>query len=236
MDFGKGLLFAMDTWSNLSKSSWDQMSENWQVRTKQMWDEGSRKEIIPLFRKYLGNTSLRLLDIGCGAGYSSYVLAQQGHNVTGMDLSDEMIARAMQDYVGVERLQFVVGNLLQTPFPEHYFDGLLSINALEWVEHPLDGILEFRRIVKSGGILCIGVLGPTAGPRAHSFPRLQKEQVIQNTMMPWEFSQLMGDHGFKLLDHLGVYRKEVRDQHLIDFPLDLKQALSFMWVFIYQKI
>src|SRR5690625_2293365 len=121
------------------------------------------------------------------------------------------------------------------PLENSTADGILAINVLEWTETPFTGLSELKRILVTNGLLCIGILGPTAGPRANSYPRVYGEKVILNTMMPWEFSQLAAENGFKLIDHFGVFKKEVNKQEISHLPLKLQQALSFMWVFLMKK-
>src|SRR5438270_796113 len=51
-----------------------------------------------------------LLDAGCGQGFFSYLFAQRGINVVGMDASETGIATAKQTYRS-PRLTFKVGDI-----------------------------------------------------------------------------------------------------------------------------
>src|SRR5690625_4756645 len=79
-------------------------------------------------------------------------------------------------------------------------DGALVVNVIEWTETPIIALRELKRVIKPGGMLCIGILGPTAGPRAYSYRRLYGEKVIMNTMMPWEFLQMDRDNDCEIVD------------------------------------
>ena len=92
-----------------------------------------------------------------------------------------------------------------------------------------------RRVLQPNGHLFLGLLGPTAGPRANSYSRLYGKDVICNTMMPWEFEQLAVENGWNLLEGLPVYKEEARKVDVDRLPRYLKQALTFMWVFHLQK-
>ena len=62
------------------------------------------------------------------------------------------------------------------------------------------------------------MLGPTAGPRKQSFPRLYGKLVICNTMMPWEFERLALENGWEKVDELTVFKKrcaKIADRALV---------------------
>ena len=220
-------------WHKETETQWDSRAMFWNERSKNMWDKGSRKDIVPFIEKYLTKGS-SILDIGCGDGYGSLKLHQSGFEVTGMDISSEMIVQAKRR-LEKESISFSQGDVADLPFDHQFFDGMMAINVLEWTETPANAIKELIRVVKKDGLICIGLLGPTAGPRANSYPRLRGENAICNTMMPWEFQQLALENGLTYVDGYGVYKEAVKTAHRLNLPLELKQALSFMWIFMFRK-
>jgi hypothetical protein len=112
----------------------------------------------------------------------------------------------------------------------------MAINSIEWTERPLEALNEMRRVLKSGHLLCVGLLGPTAAPRINSYRRLYGEPVICNTMMPWEFEKLAQENGWELVDGEGVYKRGVSEKMVANLPAELKQALTFMWLFMLRKV
>ena len=60
--------------------------------------------------------------------------------------------------------------------------------------------------------------------------------MICNTMMPWEFEKLATEHGWKKIAEKGVYKKGVEEGLLSGLTNDLKQALTFMQLFILQRV
>lgn len=110
----------------------------------------------------------------------------------------------------------------------------MAINSLEWTEDPLKVIHEMKRIVKDDGLICIAILGPTAMPRTNSYRRLYGEKVICNTMMPWELEKLAEENGLQKVDEIGVYKRGVDKLPVESLSLDLRQSLSFMWVFLFK--
>ncbi|HEX6594153.1 MAG TPA: class I SAM-dependent methyltransferase [Bacillota bacterium] len=222
-------------WQKQSEIQWDERASDWSERSVHMWNRGSRKNIIPFIEKYVERGE-SILDVGCGDGYGTYRLLQSGYKVTGVDLSNEMIARAQKRLHRESSVSLIQGNVLQLPFENNYFRGIMAINVLEWIEVPAKALGELRRILHREGLLFVGILGPTAGPRANSYKRLYGEEVICNTMMPWEFQQLASEYGFQYVDGFGVYKRGIAEEDAAQLPLELKQALSFMWIFMLRKM
>jgi ubiquinone/menaquinone biosynthesis C-methylase UbiE len=219
-------------WMEKSKEEWNDRASFWNSRSKVMWDHGSRKDIIPLLARHLESGS-KIIDVGCGDGYGTYRLHTLGHDVMGVDISEEMIRIAKEQHHDVS---FQVGDVHQLPVDDESVDAIISINVLEWVEVPAQAVKELRRVLKTKGLLCVGILGPTAGPRASSYPKVFGETTINNTMMPWEFFKLAKELGFEPVDELGVYKEGVKEENYRGLSIVLKQALSFMWVFVLRKV
>ena len=68
----------------------------------------------------------RVLDLGCGAGWASRLMAKavangdQPGQVVGLDVSDEMIRRARAGSADYDNVMFVVGSAQQIPWEENY--------------------------------------------------------------------------------------------------------------------
>lgn len=220
-------------WHDEVTNKWNANAANWDERSKNMWEKGSRKTIIPFIKEHVPSHA-KILDVGCGSGYGSYKLDQVGYDVTGVDISEEMIHLAKKKRQGTN-MTFSVADVNDLPFESDSFDALMSINVLEWTKVPAVALAELSRVLKKDGLTCVGVLGPTAGPRANSYRRVYGDEVILNTMMPWEFLQLAKEQGFHLLADKGVWKRETTDIQMETLPLMMQQALSFMWLFMLQK-
>lgn len=96
---------------------------------------------------------LRLLDVGCGSGWSSYAFALSGYNASGIDLN----ARGFEA-PSAEHLQLREGSLLEIPFPNESFDVVASYQVIEHVSAPEKALSEMARVCRSGGVVCI--VGP----------------------------------------------------------------------------
>ncbi|QFT89314.1 Ubiquinone biosynthesis O-methyltransferase [Bacillus sp. THAF10] len=220
-------------WNEETEKAWNERAEFWHENSENMWLNGSRKTIIPFLKERLATGSV-VLDAGCGDGFGSLLLAENGYIVTGMDIAENMIERAKRKRVH-QNIHFQKGDLTNLALEKESFDAIMAINSIEWVEKPLEVLQEFHNVLKPAGKLFIGLLGPTAGPRGHSFPRLYNQNAICNTMMPWEFERLALENGWNLLDGMPVYKEEVKKINPSSLPRILQQSLTFMWVFMLEK-
>lgn len=95
----------------------------------------------------------KTLDVGCGNGWSSFLLAQKNSEVTGVDLHTNSFEPQKS-----EKLNYKKGSATQLPFADQSFDVITTHECLEHVEDPLKALAEFDRVLKSGGYVCI--VGP----------------------------------------------------------------------------
>jgi ubiquinone/menaquinone biosynthesis C-methylase UbiE len=230
-----GIQMKSSEWQEQAQKKWDEMAGFWSENSEVMWESGSRKTIIPLFQRFVEATGdLPVLDAGCGDGYATFKLQQAGYNMIGIDFSERMVSQA-RNRGESERLKFLQADLMRLPFDDGSFSAGISINALEWTSDPLQALNELRRVIVRDGLLCLGILGPTAAPRKNSYPRLYGEPAVCNTMMPWECAQLCEENGWQIVGGEGVYKQGVAEQAIRTLDTDLKQALTFMWLFILRK-
>ncbi|PPA71210.1 class I SAM-dependent methyltransferase [Jeotgalibacillus proteolyticus] len=218
-------------WVKKAKEDWNARAEDWHNKSLTMWTSGSRKAVAPTIRKHLAKPST-VLDIGCGDGTGSALIAKEGYHVTGTDLSSNMIQLAKKHENN--RVEFMEGSLDQLLFRAHSFDACLCVNSLEWMQDPYREMAHIDRLVKPGGMIFCAILGPAAGPRSNSFDRLLGEPAICNTMMPWEFQGLCRKMGWVYIDEVHVYKDKAEALDKKSLSNQLKQALTFFTLFVYQ--
>jgi 2-polyprenyl-6-hydroxyphenyl methylase/3-demethylubiquinone-9 3-methyltransferase len=108
------------------------------------------KEKIKFVESFLTQKNLKMIDVGCGAGFVANYFSNQGHDVTGVDLSEESLAVA-KNYDQSGRCHYVAANAYQLPFPDQSFDVCICFDFLEHVEEPEKAVAEISRVLKPGG-------------------------------------------------------------------------------------
>ncbi|MCK5346621.1 MAG: class I SAM-dependent methyltransferase [Candidatus Heimdallarchaeota archaeon] len=93
----------------------------------------------------------KILDYGCGSGRHTYEYVDAGYkNVSGFDIKDYVDLRAQEDK---ERFRFIDPNDPFTiPFPDNYFDFIVSTSVFEHVTNQEQSIQEIARVLKPGGV------------------------------------------------------------------------------------
>lgn len=95
--------------------------------------------------------SAKVLDIGCGAGFLTNYLAQEGYEVTGIDLSRSSLKEA-QAYDRSKRVKYLYADAYDLPFEEDSFDVVCAMDILEHVEQPARLIQQASRVLRKGGL------------------------------------------------------------------------------------
>jgi ubiquinone/menaquinone biosynthesis C-methylase UbiE len=116
-------------------------------------------ESYSIFLDYLNvKSGKKLLDIGCGTGYLLKTAAQNELQTYGIDISAQGVAIAREVS---PRSKIVIGQGENLPFPDHFFDHVVCLGALEHFINMRKGIREIIRVGKQDASFCI--LVPNSG-------------------------------------------------------------------------
>lgn len=96
-----------------------------------------------------------VLELGCGTGLFSRVIAPRAKHLTATDLSDEMLLLAKKRLAGFHRVVVQKENSYQLSFPGATFDCVFLGNIIHVVTKPDDVLQESYRVLKPGGRLLV---------------------------------------------------------------------------------
>ena len=134
-----------------TKKDYDLIAEEFSRTREKPWEE-----IKFLFNDYL-IFGEKVLDLGCGNGRYFPSFKEKRINYFGIDFSEKLIEIAKNKY---PEGNFQVGDALNLPFPENFFDKVYSIATLHHIpskEFRLQFLKEIKRILKPEGLLILTV-------------------------------------------------------------------------------
>ncbi len=98
-----------------------------------------------------------VLDIACGTGYGSDMMARGGaQRVVGIDIDAEAVQYA-QDHYHAENSTYLCGSAEKIEFPDSYFDVIVSFETIEHLEETVRKkyLQEMRRVLKVDGLIVL---------------------------------------------------------------------------------
>ena len=144
----------------------------------------------------------RVLDLGCGAGWATRLLARMVADgpagfgqVVGVDVSDEMIRRARQASKDFENVMFVWGSAQQIPWEENFFDKVLSVESFYYYADQERALAELFRVMAPRGRLFI--LINLYKDNAYSLRWVDQLAVPVQVRSEAEYVQLLKAHAFE---------------------------------------
>ena len=104
------------------------------------------------------------VDLACGTGSVTVILAGQGLDVTGVDLSEEMLTVAMEKVMHMEKPpRFICQSLQELRLPRGVDLAVCALDSLDYITDPADCAEAIRRVYKAlnpGGIFIFDVNTP----------------------------------------------------------------------------
>jgi SAM-dependent methyltransferase len=153
-----------------------------------------RREVDDVFAMIhglgLAPGSGRALDFGCGVGRLSQALAQHVGQVTGVDISPSMLAKARELDTSAGRCVFVLNESTDLSFvPSRSVDVVYSSLVLQHMPKDLAHgyVREFARVLAPGGVAAFQVASrPTLSLKGLAF------RVVPGPLLRWAQQRLLG--------------------------------------------
>lgn len=159
----------------------------------------AQDEVIALLQAH---GSRRIADIGCGTGILADRIARDVHaaHVTGVDMSDGMLAEARRRSSTVEWLRAPAEQL---PFADGSLDAVVSTSAFHWFNQPA-ALREFHRVLRPGGVAAVATLSPRRMLPVDLLPAVRLPSY--DAPDPAAMRRLFTDAGFTVADQHRVRR------------------------------
>ena len=129
-----------------------------QAETFDPWAEKADDQVAARFRTALGGAGQgKVLDVACGPGVVTAVLAPSAASVTAFDATEPMLerARARCARAGLANVDFKCGDAENLPFADAQFDGVVTRLAVHHFEDPQRALNEMFRVLRPGGTAVI---------------------------------------------------------------------------------
>ncbi len=150
------------------------------------------------------NPSIRdILAVGCGSGNDAWALGEYfGRTVIGVDLEDYFDRRYSH------RVDFRTMDACALDFPDASFDLVFSFHALEHIPDYRRAVAEMRRVLRPGGIYCIGTPNRARLVGYVGVPALPFAQKLRMNLRDWR-QRVVGRFRNEYGAHAGYTAREL---------------------------
>lgn len=139
---------------------WTNRAEGYSEVNKDELESFQRDKWLNEIKRQIGadinktNENIKILDIGCGPGFFSIILAKAGFDITAIDYTNEMIERAKENSGHLaNKIKFMIMDAQNLQFEDESFDVIVSRNLTWNLEKPEIAYKEWIRVLKRKGIL-----------------------------------------------------------------------------------
>jgi SAM-dependent methyltransferase len=152
--------------------------------SEERWNHNSHYH--PLLLRHVPANCQHALDLGCGTGTFTRLLAERAAHVYGLDLSPEMIAVARERSAALPNITFHTADVLRWSFPAAALDCIVSIATLHHL--PLHPILQqLKAALRPGGVLLVLDL---YAPRPADYPWLVLASAVNPGLRLWHTGRI----------------------------------------------
>jgi len=198
-------------------SPWDALAD-WYAPYRESASSDNTAVEAPVIKRLLRKCAgLRILDVGCAAGYYTHWCATQGAKAVGVDLSFNMLVKAIERRSGYSAAFVLADAEGHIPFVDESFDIVLCSTLYRLVTEDEGLLSECCRVLKPGGRFILSDVHPLTHPIArarhtHTAPssasyfdrspyaiRLQRQKITVWPRTVGDTINAIVDAGFKIL-------------------------------------
>jgi 2-polyprenyl-3-methyl-5-hydroxy-6-metoxy-1,4-benzoquinol methylase len=183
-------------------------------------------KVISVLKDYAGNLShLRVLEIGCSAGFQSKIFAQYVEQLTALDVDEKALDTAVRENKA-HNIEFLLRDGMQTGLPDSSFDVVICSHVYEHVPDSTKLMQEIQRVLVPGGICYFAAGNRLALMEPHY--RLPLLGVIPKPVAHWYLKVLgRGTHYYE--NHLTLIglRRLVKGFTLTDYTRRIVETPEF---------
>jgi len=146
--------------------------------------------------QFLPPSPAKILDLGCGSGWSTEIFAKCGYQAIGLDIADDCIAMARRrpNYDG--RLTFHKHDF-ENALQETDFDAVVIYDALHHADNEVKVLQQAFMAIKDGGVMLILEPGVGHAQSAGSLSAMAKYGTTEKDMPFSYYKPLLLDIGFR---------------------------------------
>lgn len=173
-----------------------------------------------------GQIEGKVLDVGCGQGFMGPVFEAMGMDWTGVTIGRDFVeARKWMKLQGHDATKVKHEDMTFLPFEDNQFDLIFARHVLEHSPFPVITLMEWRRVVKDEGHLCL------VAPASHYWLSRGRNHysIVPMPLLKWwteragwhlihEFTFTNRDQLF--LKHLEPYQDKAPDEDEMEEVLD----------------
>ena len=138
----------------------------------------------------------RVLEIACGTGRFTVMLAERGADVVGLDISAAMLQQGREKAraAAVEsHLDFMRGDAGRLPFPDDHFDAVIAMRFFHLADTPSSYLSEMRRVSKD--VVFFDTFNRFSTRSIYNWALPMGSRLYSR----WEIDRLLGDADLKLI-------------------------------------
>ncbi|OGM31046.1 hypothetical protein A2630_00020 [Candidatus Woesebacteria bacterium RIFCSPHIGHO2_01_FULL_44_10] len=168
-----------------------------------------------VFASKLIKKNFKVLDVGCGTGYGTELLAEKVI-VVGVDSNNETLTYARNHYL---RPTFKKGNAEKLPFKDGEFDMVVSYEVIEHLKKPESFLKEIKRVLVKNGIFTLST------PNVN-FPHVTTSPYHKREYKKFELVKLLREH-FRKVEIYGQKKNKKAQEAFVEFlrSQDVRQKI-----------